>query len=79
MVIDKNHYWTTIKYTKPLQFGIMSALRDNNRNIAIFMKGKKALVSKLAFLKLPISFILTPNTAFGLTYNKVTKEIVSQV
>ena len=42
--MDKNHYQTAFKYTKPLQFWITPALRDSNKNMAISIKTKEVLV-----------------------------------
>ena len=50
-----NRYWTTFKYTKPLQFKTTSALKDGNRNTATSIKAKEALVRKTAFSLPPIS------------------------
>lgn len=50
----KNQYWSTLKYTKLLQFKTIPALSYGNSNIVIFMKVKKALIYKTALPLLPI-------------------------
>lgn len=57
LATDKNRYWTTLRYTKPLQFKTTFILKDNNGNTAISMKVKEALVHKAAFPPPPNSSI----------------------
>lgn len=44
----------------------------------MFIKAKKALIQRLAFLKLPINLVQIPVISFELAHTKVTKEIVAQ-
>ena len=76
--MDKNRCWTALKYTKPLQLRTTSALKDNERNIAVFMKAKEALVRKSAFPKPPPNFFETPTIPLKLAHTKITEEIVGQ-
>ena len=76
--MDKNHCWTALKYTKPLQFRTTPALKDNEGNIAVSMKAKEALVRKSAFPRPPPNFLKTPAIPLGLAYTKITEETVGQ-
>lgn len=76
--MDKNHYWTALKYTKPLEFKTTPALKDSNGNTAVFIKAKEALVRKSAFpkpLPNPIEPLVTPNGSF---HTRITEEVVAQ-
>ncbi len=77
-VMDKNHCWTALKYTKPLQFRTTPALKDSEGNIAVSMKAKEALVGKSAFPRPPPNFLETPAIPLGLAHTKITEEIVGQ-
>ena len=79
MTLDKNHCWTAFKYIKPLQFRTTSALKDIERNIAVIMKVKEALVRKSAFPKPPIGLAEPPVISPGMAHIKVTEEAISQV
>ena len=78
LVMDKNHCWTALKYTKPLQFRTTPALKDNEGNIAVSMKAKEALVRKSALLRPPPNFLETPAISLGLAHTKITEETVGQ-
>lgn len=53
------HYWTALKYTKPMQFRTTLAFKDNKGDIAVSKKAKKALVRISAFRK-PLSYFFKP-------------------
>ena len=76
--MDKNHCWTALKYTKPLQFRTTPALKDNEGNIAVSMKAKEALVRKSAFPRPPPNFLETPAIPLGLAHTKITEKTVGQ-
>ena len=76
--MDKNYYWTTLKYTKPLKFQTMPALRDSDGNTAVSIKAKEALVRKSAFLKPPTNLVELPVISLGLAYTKIIEEVVAQ-
>lgn len=78
-IIDKNYHWTVLKYIKPLQLKIRPALKNSDRNTAVFMKDKETLIRKLAFPKPAPSLFELPITFSGLAYTKITEEIVAQV
>lgn len=76
--IDKNHCWSALKYTKPLQFKTTPALKDSDGNAAVSMKAKEALVRRSAFPKPPTSLVQTPVTSSGSAHTKITEAIVAQ-
>ncbi len=76
--MDKDHCWTALKYTKPLQFRTTPALKDSDGNTAVSIKAKEVLVRKSAFPKLPTNLVEPPITSFGLAHTKITKEVVVQ-
>lgn len=65
-----------LKYIKLQQFRITLALKDDNRNIAVFIKAKEALIKKFAFSKLTPNFIEPLITLCKITHTKITKETV---
>ncbi len=76
--MNKNHYWTALKYTKPLQFRTTPALKDSDGNTALFMKAKEALVRRSAFPKPPPNPVESLVSPYGLLHRKVTEEVVVQ-
>ena len=78
VTIEKNHCWTALKYTKPLQFQTIPAFRDSDGNTAVSMKAKEALVRKSAFPKPPINLVELPVISLGLAHTKITEEVVAQ-
>lgn len=73
--MDKNHYWTVLKCIKPLNFRTILVLKNSNRNSAVSMKAKKALVKKSAFLKPPSDLLKSPMIPHGLApRNLLTKQ-----
>ena len=77
-VIEKNHCWTALKYTKPLQFQTTPALKDSDGNTAVSMKAKEALVRRSAFPKPPPNPIEPPISPYGLLHTKISEEVVAQ-
>lgn len=76
--MDKNCCWATLKYSRPLQFKTIPALKDCDRNTVVSMKAKEALVKKSAFLGPSPCFLEPPVTSPGLAHTKITEEIVTQ-
>ncbi len=76
-VIDKNHDWTALKYTKPLQFETTPALKDSDGNTVVSIRAKEALVRKSAFPKPPTNVIKPLRLYFGSAHTKVTEEVVA--
>lgn len=76
--MNKNYYWTVLKYIKPLQFRIILALKDGNRNILVFIKTKEALIKTSAFFKPTPNFVERLIIPWKITYKKITKETVAQ-
>ena len=56
----------------------MPAFKDNDGNMALSMKAKKALIQKLAFSKPFTNLIKSPVPFFGLAYTKITEKVVAQ-
>lgn len=56
----------------------MLALKDSDRNTAVSMKAKKALVRRSAFPKLQPNSIEPLVSSYGLLYIKVIEEVVAQ-
>ena len=77
-VMDKNSYWMALKYTKPLQFKITPALKDSDRNMAVSMKVKEALVQKSAFPKPPGNFVEPLVISSGIAHIKINKKVIAQ-
>ena len=77
-VMDKNHCWMALKYTKPLQFRITPALKDSDGNTAVSMKAKEALVRKSAFPKPPANFVEPPVISSGVAHTKINEEVIAQ-
>lgn len=75
--MDKNHSWTVLKYTKPLQFRTTPVLKNGDRNMAVSMKAKKALVRRLAFPKLLPNLIELAITPYEIAYTKINEETVT--
>ncbi len=76
--MDKNHCWTALNNTKPLQFRTTPALKDSDGNTAVFMKAKEALVRRSAFSKPPPNLVEPPVTPCGLAHANITEETVAQ-
>ena len=53
-------------------------LKDNEGNIVVSIKAKKALVRKSAFFRFPPNFLETLAIPLGLAYTKIIEETVSQ-
>lgn len=68
--MDKNHFWTVLKYTKPLQFWTIPALRDSDGNMGVSMKAKEVLLRKSAFPKPPTNLVELPVISSRLAYTK---------
>ncbi len=77
-VIDKNHCWTTLKYTKPLKFQTLSALKNSDGNTAVSIKAEEALVRRSAFPKPPPNPVKPLVSSCRLLHTKVTEEVVAQ-
>ena len=77
-VMDKNHCWTALKYTKPLQFRTMPALKDSDGNTAVSMKAKEALVRRSAFPTPPLNTVEPLVSPHGLLHRKITEEVIAQ-
>lgn len=56
----------------------MPALKDSDRNTAVSMKAKEALVRRSAFPQPPTDFVQIPVISSGLAHIKVTEEMVVQ-
>ena len=76
MTLDKNHYWTAFKYTKPLQFRTTPTLKNIERYSTITIKAKKAWIYKSAFLKPSIRLAEPPVKSPKMVYFKITEEVV---
>ena len=76
--MDKNHCWTALNYTKLLQLRTTPALKDNEKNLAVSMKAKEALIRKSAFPKPLPNFLETSTIPLGLAYTKITKDTMGQ-
>ena len=76
--MDKNYCWTALKYTKPLQFRTTPTLKDSERNTAVSIKAKEALVRRSVFPKPPPSLLDSLVISSGLAHTKVTEQIVAQ-
>lgn len=72
--LDQNRCRTALKYTKPLQFRTIPALKDPDGNIATSMKAKEALVRRSAFPKPPIGLEPEPFVLPGVAHRGVTEE-----
>lgn len=70
---------TALKYTKPLKFRNTPALKDSERNIAVFIKDKEVLIRKSAFPKPLSNFFEPPTIPLELAHIKITKETAAQV
>lgn len=77
--MDKNYYWTVLKYIKLLQFRTILALKDGDRNIVVFIKAKEAFIKKSAFSKLMPNSVKPLITPYKITHTKITKETVAQI
>ena len=75
--MDQYRCWTTLKYTKPLQFKTTPVLRDSDGNIATSMKGKEVLVCKSVFPKPPSSLTPEPCVIAGMAHKELTEEKIS--
>ena len=53
---NKNRYWIALKYTKPKSNSITSVLIGLNKEIAVTMQDKEALVRVYAFFPLPVFY-----------------------
>ena len=76
--MDKNHCWTALKYTKPLQFRTTPALKDSDGNTAISMRAKEALVRRSAFPKPLTNLVEFSVTPFGSAHTRINEEVVGQ-
>ncbi len=66
-----------MQYTKPPQFQTTPALKDSDKNMAVSMKAKEALIQRSALPKPPINLIEPLVTPFGSAHSKITKEVVA--
>ena len=68
----------TLKYTKPLQFKTILALKDSEGNIVVSIKAKEALVRKSAFPYPPPNLLEPLAIPFQLAHTKITEKTMAQ-
>ena len=73
---NRNRYWIVLKYTKPKLNNTTPALVGPNKEIAVTMQDKKALVRLHAFLPLPIFHRIKYKLENGMAHILITKNSV---
>lgn len=77
-LINENHCWMALKYTKPRQFKMTPALKDVEGNIATSMNAKEALVRTSAFSKPPTNGTAEPVVTSGTAHKEVTEKVIEK-
>lgn len=67
-----------LKYTYSLNFWTTLALKNSNRDTAMFVLAKEALVQRSAFPKLPTTLTKYSATAPQSAHNKLNEKFVYQ-
>ena len=76
---NKNRCWIALKYTKPKSNSTTPALIGLNKEIAVIMQDKEALVRVHAFLPSPVFYKTKYKPKQGIAHLLVTKDSVAKL